>query len=158
MSVLSPAGWLAAALVSVLAMPPAQAPASATFGGGERYTLPAGAVAPKDLYVIAGEATIDGTVEGDLLVIARRVRVGGTGGTGSSGGVIWAAPTVRMMPDVRPVISVRAATMLVLPFTVPVSRTRRATTATSPSTVPSIVASLAMTYRSLGTTAPAGSS
>jgi hypothetical protein len=78
MSVLSPAGWLAVTLVSVLALPPAQAPASATFGGGESYTLPAGAVAPKDLYVIASEATIDGTVEGDLAVIARRVTLTGT--------------------------------------------------------------------------------
>jgi hypothetical protein len=71
-------GLLAAVLASVLALPPAQAPASATFGWGEVYELPAGTVVPKDLYVVADEATIDGTVEGDVVVIARRVRLGGT--------------------------------------------------------------------------------
>ncbi|HVG99084.1 MAG TPA: polymer-forming cytoskeletal protein, partial [Chloroflexota bacterium] len=72
------AGLLAVVLASLLALPPAQAPASATFGGGEVYELPAGAVVPKDLYVIASEATIDGTVEGDVAVVARRVRLTGT--------------------------------------------------------------------------------
>ena len=69
---------LAVLLVSVLALPPAQAPASATFGWGEVYELPAGTVVPKDLYVIASEVTIDGTVEGDLAVVARRVWLSGT--------------------------------------------------------------------------------
>ena len=79
MSVLSPGGGLLAVLLlTVLALPPAQAPASATFGGGDVYELPAGAVVPKDLYVIANEATIDGTVEGDLAVVARRVWLSGT--------------------------------------------------------------------------------
>ncbi|HEX2517441.1 MAG TPA: hypothetical protein VH257_22250, partial [Chloroflexota bacterium] len=69
---------LAVLLLTVLALPPAQAPASATFGGGDVYELPAGSVVPKDLYVIANEATIDGTVEGDLAVVARRVWLSGT--------------------------------------------------------------------------------
>jgi hypothetical protein len=79
MSLQRPAGGLLAVLVlSILALPPAQAPASATFGWGDAYELPAGAVVPKDLYVVANEATIDGTVEGDLAVVARRVELTGT--------------------------------------------------------------------------------
>jgi hypothetical protein len=79
MAVLRPGGGLLAVVVaSFLAMPQAQAPASATFGWGDDYELPAGAVVPKDLYVVANEATIDGTVEGDVAVVARRVHLGGT--------------------------------------------------------------------------------
>ena len=43
MPVLGPGGgFLAFVLLSILALPPAQAPASATFGWGEVYELPAG--------------------------------------------------------------------------------------------------------------------
>lgn len=69
---------LAGLCASLLALASLQSPASATFGFGETYRLPADEVVPKDLYVIANDVVVEGTVEGDLAVIGRRVLVTGT--------------------------------------------------------------------------------
>ncbi len=55
-----------------------QSPASAAFGFGESYVLRADQALPKDLYVIAKEIVIEGTVDGDLAVIGQRVLINGT--------------------------------------------------------------------------------
>ncbi|NTU84894.1 MAG: hypothetical protein HGA45_36940, partial [Chloroflexales bacterium] len=66
---------LCAALLSLVL---GQSPASAAFGFGETYRLAADQTLPKDLYVIANDIVIEGTVEGDLAVIGRRVLITGT--------------------------------------------------------------------------------
>ncbi|NTU80757.1 MAG: polymer-forming cytoskeletal protein [Chloroflexales bacterium] len=63
---------------SLLALAMGQSPASAAFGFGDTYRLSADQVLPKDLYVIANDIVIEGTVEGDLAVIGRRVLITGT--------------------------------------------------------------------------------
>ncbi|NTU79008.1 MAG: hypothetical protein HGA45_06340 [Chloroflexales bacterium] len=73
---------LAATLALLLAALVAQDPLGAAFGAADVYELPASAVLPKDLFVVANTAVIDGEVRGNLAVIARRVVVrGAVGGT-----------------------------------------------------------------------------
>ncbi|NTU86387.1 MAG: polymer-forming cytoskeletal protein [Chloroflexales bacterium] len=65
-------------VAALLALGAGQSPASAAFGFGDTYRLAADQTLPKDLYVIANEIVIEGTVEGDLAVIGRRVLITGT--------------------------------------------------------------------------------
>jgi hypothetical protein len=43
---------------------------------GKSFTLPEGAHAPEGIVVVGGDATIDGTADGDVLVVGGRLRVG----------------------------------------------------------------------------------
>lgn len=73
---------LAATLAFLVAALVAQDPLGAAFGAADVYELPADAVLPKDLFVVANTAVIDGEVRGNLAVIARRIVVrGAVGGT-----------------------------------------------------------------------------
>ena len=74
---------LLVALVAVLlvgAAPIAQAAEqvqSAQFAEGEHYVLPAGETVADDLYVSAGDVTIDGTVDGDLVAFGGYIAING---------------------------------------------------------------------------------
>ena len=71
------------------------------FRGGDRVEVGAGQTVPNDLFVAAETVTIDGTVQGDVGALARRVVVNGT-----VDGDLWAAAQLvevkgRVLGDVR---------------------------------------------------------
>ncbi len=69
--------WILFVLVAVLvacAVPVAQ---GAEFAEGDHYVLPAGQTVADDLYVSAGDVTIDGTVQGDLIAFGGYVEING---------------------------------------------------------------------------------
>jgi hypothetical protein len=71
----------------------------------KRYTLPEGSVAKEGIVVVGEDATIDGTVENDVLVVGGRLRVGPKavihGDVATIGGELDLDPSARIDGDVN---------------------------------------------------------
>ena len=80
--------WLAVAFMAILALAVSGAALSAELADDEIYRLAEGEIVDDDLYIVALEIYIDGTVKGDLIAGATYIEIGPTGVVE---GDLWAA-------------------------------------------------------------------